>query len=197
MSATNSSASGGTGGGELESLDSTSPLSPSSPHLPYGRRRRAAAFSYSRVRDARPAVTRLAKKASATSLVLSGGSAEVPAAVANGTNGHLTHSSSEDGTSSTSNTNTSSSVGSEAAESEERRGGEEIDAGVLGYEFVEAIPSECRCGLCGKVCSYVRWNVLANSQREIPADTHTFYYEAKLIHIINPLCTVPRSTSGH
>ncbi|CAI8032402.1 hypothetical protein GBAR_LOCUS18322, partial [Geodia barretti] len=150
MSATNSSASGSTGGDELESLDSTSPLSPSSDGR-FHRRRRAAAFSYSRVRDARPAATRLAKNASASSPVSSGGSAEVPAAVVNGTNGHLTHSSSEDGTTSTSNTNTSSSVGSEAAESEERRGGEEIDAGVLGYEFVEAIPSECRCGLCGKL----------------------------------------------
>ena len=186
MSTTNSSASGSTGGDELESLDSTSPLSPSS-SLPDGRfhrRRRAAAFSYSRVRDARPAATRLAKNASASSPVSSGGSAEVPAAVVNGTNGHLTHSSSEDGTTSTSNTNTSSSVGSEAAESEERRGGEEIDAGVLGYEFVEAIPSECRCGLCGKVCSYVPSKALerpARSQRAIPADAHSFY-EGKLIH---------------
>lgn len=147
----NSTTSESTGGTEPGSL---SPISPSSPHLPDGRRRRTAAFSYSRVQETKLASRRRANKHSTSSLAASGSSGDVPVAVLNGTNGHLSHSSlSEDGSSSPGNTSSSVESGA-ATENGERRGeGDELDAGggVMDYEFVEEIPSECRCGLCGKV----------------------------------------------
>ena len=154
MSAGESSATSGasTGSGEH---DATSPRSPSSPHA--GRRRRAVAFSYSRVRDS--GMRRGANKHSSSSPTASGGSADVSGAVVNGTNGHhSTHSLSEDGTCSTANTSSSveSGGGGGAGSSGEREGsreeGEGLDGGaVIGYEFVEGIPTGCCCGLCGKV----------------------------------------------
>ena len=120
----------------------------SSPQQPDGRRRRAAAFSYSRVRDGKSPSPATRRGPTTLSLGSSVGSED---GAVNGSNGDFVLSWSEEGTGSSSVTNASTSGDSGAVSCGERGGAEERDGATNGYVFVEQVPRELCCGLCGKV----------------------------------------------